>query len=77
MSDFNGEGDQETVRVVQEASGALMNMASILGQVGFAGAQVYFAVNQGVIGLLRMLRLCMQQVGCGSIRSGQASSTPQ
>lgn len=37
----------------KNGGGAIVNMASILGQVGFAGAAAYVAAKHGVVGLTR------------------------
>lgn len=44
-------------RMVERGGGAIVNMASILGQVGFAGAPAYVAAKHGVVGLTRSAAL--------------------
>lgn len=39
--------------MLKSGGGAIVNMASILGQVGFAGAPAYVAAKHGVVGLTR------------------------
>lgn len=39
--------------MLNSGGGAIVNMASILGQVGFAGAPAYVAAKHGVVGLTR------------------------
>jgi NAD(P)-dependent dehydrogenase (short-subunit alcohol dehydrogenase family) len=41
----------EIPEMIKAGSGAIVNMASILGQVGFSGAPAYVAAKHGVIGL--------------------------
>ena len=43
----------EILEMLKTGGGAIVNMASILGQVGFAGAPAYVAAKHGVIGLTR------------------------
>jgi NAD(P)-dependent dehydrogenase (short-subunit alcohol dehydrogenase family) len=43
--------------LVQQGGGVIINMASILGTVGFAGAAAYVAAKHGVIGLTRTAAL--------------------
>jgi NAD(P)-dependent dehydrogenase (short-subunit alcohol dehydrogenase family) len=40
-------------RMLENGGGAIVNMASILGRVGFAGAPAYVAAKHGVVGLSR------------------------
>jgi NAD(P)-dependent dehydrogenase (short-subunit alcohol dehydrogenase family) len=40
-------------RMLENGGGAIVNMASILGRVGFAGAPAYVAAKHGVVGLTR------------------------
>jgi NAD(P)-dependent dehydrogenase (short-subunit alcohol dehydrogenase family) len=40
-------------RMLESGGGAIVNMASILGRVGFAGAPAYVAAKHGVVGLSR------------------------
>lgn len=39
--------------MLEQGAGAIVNMASILGQVGFAGAPAYVAAKHGLVGLTR------------------------
>ncbi|QKT05027.1 SDR family oxidoreductase [Ectothiorhodospiraceae bacterium 2226] len=43
--------------MLKGGGGAIVNMASILGQVGFAGAPAYTAAKHGVVGLTRAAAL--------------------
>lgn len=43
----------EIPEMLKAGSGAIVNMASILGQVGFSGAPAYVAAKHGVIGLTK------------------------
>jgi NAD(P)-dependent dehydrogenase (short-subunit alcohol dehydrogenase family) len=43
--------------MVRQGGGAIVNMASILGQVGFAGAPAYVAAKHGVVGLTKTAAL--------------------
>lgn len=44
-------------RMLARGGGAIVNMASILGQVGFQGAPAYVAAKHGVVGLTRATAL--------------------
>ena len=43
----------EIPEMLKNGGGAIVNMASILGQVGFAGAPAYVAAKHGVVGLTK------------------------
>lgn len=43
--------------MLRQGGGAIVNMASILGQVGFAGAPAYVAAKHGVVGLTKTAAL--------------------
>ena len=43
----------EIAEMLKAGGGAIVNMASILGQVGFAGSPAYVAAKHGVVGLTR------------------------
>lgn len=43
----------EIPAILKTGGGAIVNMASILGQVGFAGAPAYVAAKHGVVGLTK------------------------
>ena len=43
----------EIAEMLKTGGGAIVNMASILGQVGFAGSPAYVAAKHGVVGLTR------------------------
>ena len=47
----------EIPAMLQNGGGAIVNMASILGQVAFAGAPAYVAAKHGVIGLTKTAAL--------------------
>ncbi|GAP13584.1 dehydrogenase [Longilinea arvoryzae] len=47
----------EIAEMLKVGGGVIVNMASILGQVGFAGAPAYVAAKHGVIGLTRTAAL--------------------
>jgi NAD(P)-dependent dehydrogenase (short-subunit alcohol dehydrogenase family) len=44
-------------RMLEQGGGAIVNMASILGQVAFAGAPAYVAAKHGLVGLTRSAAL--------------------
>ncbi|MFT3946849.1 MAG: SDR family NAD(P)-dependent oxidoreductase [Agriterribacter sp.] len=44
----------ELQQMLKQGNGAIVNMASILGQVGFATASGYVAAKHGVVGLHKM-----------------------
>ena len=43
----------EIPAMLRNGGGAIVNMASILGQVSFAGAPAYVAAKHGVVGLTK------------------------
>jgi NAD(P)-dependent dehydrogenase (short-subunit alcohol dehydrogenase family) len=43
----------EIPRMLENGGGAIVNMASILGRVGFAGAPAYVAAKHGLVGLTK------------------------
>lgn len=47
----------EIPAMLKTGGGAIVNMASILGQVGFAGAPAYVAAKHGVVGLTKSTAL--------------------
>lgn len=62
--------------MLEQGSGAIVNVASILGQVGFAGAPAYVAAKHGVVGLTKQLAqeyaaagLRVNAVGPGFVRT--------
>lgn len=54
---FYGMKAQITQMLAQGGGGAIVNIASILGQVGFANAPAYTAAKHGVIGLTQVSAL--------------------
>lgn len=54
---FYGMKYQIAQMLRQASGGAIVNVASILGQVGFAGAPAYTAAKHGVIGLTQVAAL--------------------
>jgi NAD(P)-dependent dehydrogenase (short-subunit alcohol dehydrogenase family) len=49
--------------MLQNGGGSIVNMASILGQVGFASAAAYVSAKHGVVGLTRTAALEYSKVG--------------
>jgi NAD(P)-dependent dehydrogenase (short-subunit alcohol dehydrogenase family) len=47
----------ELIQMERQASGSIINNASILGTVGFAGAASYTATKHGVLGLTKVAAL--------------------
>lgn len=90
VADYSIEGWQKVIAVnlsgvfycmkykipemLKSGDGAIVNMASILGQVGFANVSAYVAAKHRVIGLTKTLRLNMLSEKFGSIRLAQPSS---
>lgn len=54
---FHGMKHQIRQMLAQGGGGAIVNIASILGQVGFANAPAYTAAKHGVVGLTRTAAL--------------------
>jgi NAD(P)-dependent dehydrogenase (short-subunit alcohol dehydrogenase family) len=54
---FYGMRAQIPALLRNDAGGAIVNVASILGQVGFAGAPAYVAAKHGVVGLTKVAAL--------------------
>jgi len=52
--------------LLQSGGGVIINMASILGQVGFANSSAYVAAKHGVVGLTKSIAL---EYGAGGIRA--------
>lgn len=50
-------------RMLEAGGGAIVNMASILGQVGFSGAPAYVAAKHGVVGLTK--NAALEYAGAG------------
>lgn len=57
--------------IEKAGGGAVVNVASILGSVGFAGSSPYVSAKHGVLGATKMRRLSMQRPACGSIPWGR------
>jgi NAD(P)-dependent dehydrogenase (short-subunit alcohol dehydrogenase family) len=59
-------------RLVERGGGTIVNIASILGQVTFAGAPAYVAAKHGVVGLTKQIAMeyAPQGVRCNSIGPG-------
>jgi NAD(P)-dependent dehydrogenase (short-subunit alcohol dehydrogenase family) len=53
----------EIPRMVQQGGGVIVNMASILGSVGFANSPAYVAAKHGVVGLTKAAALEYGQQG--------------
>ena len=52
--------------MLEQGSGTIVNIASILGQVGFAGAPAYVAAKHGVVGLTKQIA---QEYAAAGIRA--------
>jgi NAD(P)-dependent dehydrogenase (short-subunit alcohol dehydrogenase family) len=52
--------------MLEQGSGTIVNIASILGQVGFAGAPAYVAAKHGVVGLTKQVA---QEYAAAGIRA--------
>jgi NAD(P)-dependent dehydrogenase (short-subunit alcohol dehydrogenase family) len=59
-------------RLLERGGGAIVNVASILGQVTFAGAPAYVAAKHGVVGLTKQIAMeyAAQGIRCNSIGPG-------
>jgi NAD(P)-dependent dehydrogenase (short-subunit alcohol dehydrogenase family) len=71
----------EIPRMLEHGSGAIVNMASILGSVGFANSPAYVAAKHGVVGLTKSAALeysrqglRINSVGPGFIKTPLVSS---
>jgi NAD(P)-dependent dehydrogenase (short-subunit alcohol dehydrogenase family) len=53
-------------RLLEQGGGTIVNMASILGRVGFAGAPAYVAAKHGVVGLTKQIA---QEYAAAGIRA--------
>ena len=53
----------EIAAMLQNGGGSIVNMASILGQVGFATASAYSSAKHGVLGLTRTAAIEYAQQG--------------
>jgi NAD(P)-dependent dehydrogenase (short-subunit alcohol dehydrogenase family) len=53
----------EIEAMLKSGGGSIVNMASILGQVGFAGAAAYVSAKHGVVGLTRTAALEYSKAG--------------
>jgi len=53
----------ETAQMVRQSGGSIVNVASILGVVGFATAPAYTAAKHGVVGLTRSAALDVATLG--------------
>ena len=53
----------EIPEMLKTGGGAIVNMASILGQVGFAGAAAYTAAKHGIVGLTKVAALEYSSAG--------------
>jgi NAD(P)-dependent dehydrogenase (short-subunit alcohol dehydrogenase family) len=53
----------EIKAMLQNGGGSIVNMASILGQVGFAGSSAYVSAKHGILGLTRTAALEYSKAG--------------
>jgi NAD(P)-dependent dehydrogenase (short-subunit alcohol dehydrogenase family) len=54
---------QQITQMLEDGGGAIVNVASILGQVGFANAPAYTAAKHGVVGLTKAAALEYSALG--------------
>jgi NAD(P)-dependent dehydrogenase (short-subunit alcohol dehydrogenase family) len=61
----------EIPQMIEQGSGVIVNMASILGSVGFANSPTYVAAKHGVVGLTKSaaLEYAKQGLRINSVRS--------
>jgi NAD(P)-dependent dehydrogenase (short-subunit alcohol dehydrogenase family) len=61
----------EIPQMLEQGSGVIVNMASILGSVGFANSPAYVAAKHGVVGLTKSaaLEYAKQGLSINSVRS--------
>ena len=64
----------ELPAIAAAGGGSIVNMASILGSVGFAMSSAYVTAKHGLLGLTRTGRWSMRHRTSGSTRSAPASS---
>ena len=74
----------EIPAMIKSGGGAIINMASILGQVGYANAAGYVAAKHGVVGLTKSAaleygtkRIRVNSVGPGFIKTPLLSAVPK
>jgi NAD(P)-dependent dehydrogenase (short-subunit alcohol dehydrogenase family) len=74
----------EIPAMIKSGGGSIINMASILGQVGYANAAGYVAAKHGVVGLTKSAaleyatsRIRVNSVGPGFIKTPLLSAVPQ
>jgi NAD(P)-dependent dehydrogenase (short-subunit alcohol dehydrogenase family) len=53
----------EIKAMLQNGGGSIVNMSSILGQVGFAGSSAYVSTKHGILGLTRTAALEYSKAG--------------
>lgn len=61
--------------IARAGGGAVVNVASILGSVGFANSSAYVSASTACWGQRKTRRWNTPLTGCGSTRSDRASST--